>query len=297
VIKALFAAIALAVFLAALLSPSAFECLKYLIPENEYPFSRIFDRVILGTLILSLWVWRKSLSLSSLKETFTLGTKKERCTYVIIGATLSFISAALAALFIVGTGELEWGGKSLTLILSKIPIIILGALAVSIIEETFFRVIIFTSFCNRLGQITAALLSSVIYSLVHFIQPVSSYQYPGFSLLSGFQYLEVVFERLFLPGFEFGFIGLLIVGMTLCAVYARTKSVYLCIGLHTGWVMAIKLCFLTTSTVQGYVYPEGLSRRYFLVAEPIAWASVLIAMAIVLIMNFKASKSDRICMN
>lgn len=296
-IKSLFAAIASAVFLAALIAPSVYEVFKYLIPDNEYPFSRIFDRVILGTLILTLLIWRKSLSLSSLKGTFSLGTKKQRLSYVAIGSALSFISSALAALFIVGTGELEWGGKSVAIILSKIPIIILGALAVSVIEETFFRVIIFTSFCNRLGQITAAFLSSVIYSVVHFIQPVSSYEYPGFSLLSGFKYLGVVFERLFLPGFEFGFIGLLIVGMTLCAVYARTKSIYLCIGLHTGWVVAIKLCFLTTATVQGYIYPEGISRRYFLVAEPIAWASVLITFAIIVLMHFRASKPDRICTN
>lgn len=281
-LRALFSAIALAVFLAALLAPAAFEGVKVVFPDNTWPFSRIFDRVILVTLIISLLIFRRRLSLGELKGAFKQGNLSRRVSIFLSGAAISFVTSFSAAVFIVGTGELEWGGKALGYIAARIPIILLGAVAVSLIEESVFRLLFFGSFRERIGQISAALLSSIVYSTVHFIQPVSTYKYPGFSLWSGFGYLGVIFERLTLPGVEMGIIGLLLVGMVLCAVFAKTASIYLCMGLHSGWIIAIKLCFLTTATVPGHIYPEGLSRRYFLVGEPIAWISILLTFFIVL---------------
>jgi hypothetical protein len=98
----------------------------------------------------------------------------------------------------------------------------------------------------------------------------------------GFEYLAAVFDRLLLPGVLPAFFGLFLVGVVLCIVIWRTRSLLLCLGLHAGWVIAIKLASFSTVKTANFAYAEGVGRRYFLVAEPLAWVSIVLVGVIVL---------------
>ena len=58
---------------------------------------------------------------------------------------------------------------------------------------------------------------------------------------SGFDCIGQVFSRsLVAPGVAVGFVTLLLAGLILGAAFARTRALYLSIGLHAGWVFTLK---------------------------------------------------------
>jgi len=116
-----------------------------------------------------------------------------------------------------------------------------AALLISVIEESFFRVLIFRNLLKRCSVFSAVVLCSALYAVAHLIAPVKSFRYEEFSLLAGFHYLNTVVTRMTLPGAWQVFLGLFLVGIVLCGVMYRTNSLSLCIGLHAGWVIGLKM--------------------------------------------------------
>lgn len=126
----------------------------------------------------------------------------------------------------------------------------LGAgLAVALVEETFFRGLMFGAIRRESGPRAAILLTAVVYAAIHFLArtripaaevgPAS-----GFVLLSGvlrwFRDPAAVADA---------FLSLLAVGVLLGMVRQWTGSVAACIGLHMGWVWVIKATIDTTRAV------------------------------------------------
>jgi membrane protease YdiL (CAAX protease family) len=88
--------------------------------------------------------------------------------------------------------------------------VISACLLAPLVEEILYRGVLFPSFRNRLGALSAGIISSAIFALLHF--------YDGFGLLS------------------VGFFGLA------CAMlYASTGSLLACIALHLLYNSSIKL--------------------------------------------------------
>ena len=121
----------------------------------------------------------------------------------------------------------------------------------------------------------AAIFTSMLFATIHFMSPARNFEVHSYSFFSGFEYLGVMLSRLFLPGVGAGWLGLFLVGLFLCYVMYRSNSLYLCIGIHSGWIIAVKsfgYCFRATDLVE---FQEGTGARYFLVAHPLGWLGVL----------------------
>ncbi|MFC8303265.1 CPBP family intramembrane glutamic endopeptidase [Specibacter sp. NPDC057265] len=122
------------------------------------------------------------------------------------GVSLAAVTIAFLALF-GGYRITGWGSAAGALA-------VVGTMsAVAVAEEVFFRGIVFRLLLGRWGVLVALIVSSAIFGLLHLINPGSS--------LNGA--LAVAVEA----------------GLMLGAAYLFTGSLWLAIGLHFGWNVAI----------------------------------------------------------
>ena len=54
----------------------------------------------------------------------------------------------------------------------------------------------------------------------------------------------------------------------------RTRSIYLCMGLHAGWFFVAKAAVYIADVAEGGQLPPGVDERYFLVGRPWTWVSI-----------------------
>ena len=279
----------LTLLLTCAITPAIYSLIISLWPDFSYPFSRVYNRVLLVNLILFLLLFRRKVNLSEIISPFKHGDFKLNIGWLAKGCLLSFVLSLSASLLLLYSGEVMLKEFKPQDLLHRILKTVPTALIVSFIEEGIFRIVIFVSFIRYIGIYLAAIFSSFIYAVVHFITPDRSFEYPGFSLSIGFEYLAVVFERLMMPGVVFGVIGLFLIGIVLCFAFVRSGSIYLSIGLHMGWIFISKLTsvYLVFQPVAGI--PSGLGSRYFLVAQPLAWLSIVVVGAALFFLSRKVS--------
>jgi membrane protease YdiL (CAAX protease family) len=272
VIRILFFTIFWALLAGCLLTPPVFSILKDLWPQFPWPFSRVFDRVILVGGGVYLFFRRYQLR-DLMPGQF--GRPKLRSFQVaLIGFALSLLPCLIVLPFIVGD-EVIWKSESFAVWYTRFPKILATGFVVGLLEEFIFRRLLFGGLQTRVSVWMAMLITSLIYGTVHFIAPLKSYQYPGLSPFVGFEYLAEIFSRLLLPGIPIGIFGLFLVGLVLCEAVRRMNGhLALAVGLHAGWIFAVKLSFYATEVKPGTVFAEGLGRRYFLVAEPLVWLAI-----------------------
>jgi membrane protease YdiL (CAAX protease family) len=123
---------------------------------------------------------------------------------------------------------------------------VLGALTiglvVALIEETFFRGAMFTAVDRYSGLWPAAVLPSLLYAAVHFINTDNDVAPGALQWYSGLVVLAHCFEQFTDPSTIIdSFLALFAVGVFLALVRAHTGGIAACIGLHAGWVLVIKL--------------------------------------------------------
>lgn len=116
----------------------------------------------------------------------------------------------------------------------------LVGLAVAIVEETFFRGLMYRAVSRESGHWTAAWLTALVYAAIHFLART---KIPADEVAwdSGFRLLGGVLTHFAhpLPVLD-SFVTLLAVGLLLAGVRWRTGAIAACIGLHAGWVCVIK---------------------------------------------------------
>lgn len=116
---------------------------------------------------------------------------------------------------------------------------LLRGIAVALIEETFLRGAMWTGIARESGAPTAAILTSLIYALTHF---VSSHHVPAdqLSWRSGIDMLAGSFGAFARPlDIADAYICLFAVGAVLALVRMRTGNIAASLGLHAGWVWVI----------------------------------------------------------
>jgi membrane protease YdiL (CAAX protease family) len=117
-----------------------------------------------------------------------------------------------------------------------------GGCIIALIEETFFRGAMFTAVERQAGLWSAAIIPSLLYAAVHFIKtrydlpPDQAHWYSGLIVLGH------CFEQFANPSTILdSFLALFAAGVFLALVRASMGHIAACIGLHTGWVLVIKL--------------------------------------------------------
>jgi membrane protease YdiL (CAAX protease family) len=224
------------IVLGALLAPplfwlaGAFEGQAGFLEEIE--FQKVFNRAMLVAAFVLLLPIARWLDIRSMRE---LGLEPNHRWWQHL--TLGFC-AAFGLLLVLGIILLE---LEIFRLKSEPPwasLLKIGgtAAAVSLIEEFLFRGALLGIFRRAIGNTGALIIVSAIFSIVHFLKPHDT-QPAHVSWLSGFTLIPKVFWQFGEPMLVLaGFTTLFCVGLVLGYATVRTRSLFLPIGLHAGWV-------------------------------------------------------------
>jgi len=157
---------------------------------------------------------------------------------------------------------------------------LLSGLAVAVVEETFFRGLMFRAVSRESGFAFTAFTTALVYAAIHFFART---KIPADEVAwdSGFRLLAGALANFTNPLPVLGsFATLLLVGLLLAGVRGRTGAIAACIGLHMGWVCVIKATRSLTLANESadWAFLVGSFDGYtgWLVA---GWAAVLVAIA------------------
>ena len=155
--------------------------------------------------------------------------------YILGLATFTLMIAVLAAF---GSQPLAFTKTSGQLLGAGVKFFFIGV-TVAVIEETLFRGALQGALQRHMNAVAAIVLASVVYSALHFLKP-NGVNIPADQVTwaSGGRCLVwIVTQSLVQKDVLVGFVSLFLAGCVLGLAYARTKALYLSIGLHAGWVL------------------------------------------------------------
>ncbi len=200
----------------------------------DFPFHRVLSRCVQVTGLILLW---PALRWIGLRRVGDLGLQPNPVAWIdlIAGLLLGLGLIFLLAVFYGATGlfalrvDPEW---------SKLGRIVLTAVAVSGIEEFVFRGVILGICLWSLRPRSAIAVSAVLFAVLHFMKPAKSKLaavdvtwWTGWSELLSFPSAWPAAGVLFS-----GLVSLLVAGWILGRAAVETRSLWLPIGLHAGWI-------------------------------------------------------------
>ena len=217
---------------------------------REEPSKLVFRVLeVMGILTCAGWLWLQG---NQIVAAWALAASPRTWLWhVLLGwlagvAMLALIAWALTAL---GARELTGSLTDLPGLLARGLVV---GLAVSVLEEIWFRGGLLTalaapSFARR-GS--AVVISSLLFSAVHFIRPEAITSQEAASWLVTWHVFASSFGRFLDPMIVGPALALFCAGMILALVRVRTGCIAGCIGLHAGWVSVI-YTFKRVSEPQG----------------------------------------------
>ncbi len=209
--------------------------------DERVPFARVFNRAFMIAGIAAGILARRYIIPEHVKALLLIGPRRGwrnlLTGWLLAVASMALLVALMAAADIFTPYFRLSLGESLSRCTSGF---FAGAFA-AFFEEIFFRGILFLGLREQGGTLRAYVLANLFYSALHFVKPGESYFLNGLEPLAGFRHLFTTFEP-FLDPLEIapGVFGLFLIGVVLSYALARTGSLYLSIGLHAGWVFALK---------------------------------------------------------
>ncbi len=244
-----------ALMLAALASVAVLTYPAWLLlhPYFDFPFHRIGDRIGLLFLVIGFILVARRIGLS---DKASLGYGLNRPLFIremLIGLGIGVVGMLIIVAIMTGLGLLDWteattatAGKLAKTFFNRL----LSGLAVGFLEETMLRGLMFTAIARESGTRAAILLTSVIYSAVHFL---SSYHIAADQVTShsGIDLLFGTLQWFSTPlAMDDAFLCLFAVGLVLAIIRAKTGNIAACIGLHAGWVWVILFTHELTKPVR-----------------------------------------------
>jgi CAAX protease family protein len=217
------------VLLGAILSPPIYWMLH---PSVDFPFYRYLSRVTQVTafvLLVPLLFW---LGIRSIRE-FGLQPNPHAVRDVCAGVAFALLPAALLAGLYLAFDIYRAKQDLLPWLLFRIA---MTAGFVALVEEFLFRGVLLGLAAKAFGRWPAAAGVSLAFASVHFLRPGKQADslvewWSGFAQIMGFV------EAMPPPGlFLSGFVSLLVAGLILAFATLWTRSLWLAIGLHGGWI-------------------------------------------------------------
>lgn len=201
-----------------------------------FPFHRVLSRCLQVSGVVLLW---PALRWIGLRRPSELGLRRNPLAAVDTSAGLVLAVALVAALsafyvlsgmFVLRPGP-DW---------AALGRIVLTAVAVSGLEEVVFRGVVLGICLWTLSRRGAIFVTTLLFVVVHFVKPAKTAIAPeAVRWSSGFT--EALRFSDGLPGgwlLLSGMASLFVAGWILGSAAVRTKSLWLPIGLHAGWILA-----------------------------------------------------------
>ena len=205
----------------------------------SYPFDRVLTRsVLLVLLILLIPLW-KMVSKETSGLIFGDFSFRQFLQSFLIGLFILAIPVVVLLLLEVRLVVLDLQISFLSILGILLVGIVLACL-IGLFEEILFRGFLYGSLKKRVGGLIAALISSALYSSVHFLKPTGELELPV-NWLAGFIYLEQSIANMILLHQDWDArLSLMILGCFFCLVRERF-NLFCCIGLHAAFVVGIAI--------------------------------------------------------
>ncbi len=269
----LFLFVALCLILAAVLTPSIYSwgkefssgekgegmmaSLKGSMERGD--LARYYNRALMGVAIILLYPFIRSLKNDAKVEKVPL---LQRINPGLSGGKdllMGFLYAAgYMGIFFMLVRYLGWVEVDTSVSPQKALMkAIVPALGASLVEELIFRGVLFALLLRSLSARVTIIGLSFFFALVHFLQPYhgSPEIMDGGAAWAGFQLLGQIGERFIHPEDFIGiFMTLFAVGVVLAMARYKTGNLWLAIGLHAGWVFALKV-YLALTNNTGKAHP------------------------------------------
>lgn len=253
-----------------------------------HPFHRHVNRCLLILALVGLWPLMRALRIGSRRH---LGLIRSHRSIEELrnGLLLGWLSLGLAAVIALSLGirtlnpepsALKW--------ISRILSAVLSAVVVSCIEEILFRGALFTAIRRQASFLFAAATTSALYSFVHFFErparPDAVNALTGFSTLGEMLCGFTQWDQL-IPGW----INLFLAGFILAWTRERTRRLWMCIGLHAGWIFWLKLYGFATR-------PVGTDSSAWVGSAKLidGWLASVVLAGIVLVLHYRVFRHSSV---
>jgi len=236
----LLAYLAATVLAGALLAPLLFWGAQWLVGRGQFSFLAKFDfetffhRALLIAALVLLWPLFRSLRVRTMSDLELEPNRKWRrdllAGFVFSAVPLLCFGAVLILLHIF----------SLRLAITWVAVskIIGASLVVPAIEEAFFRGLVLGILLRSGHRYFSIIVTSALYSIVHFLKAPERTS-TVVTWASGFNSIAHSFAQFSDPILvAAGFTTLLLIGLILADARLRTRSLWLALGLHAGWIFS-----------------------------------------------------------
>ena len=201
---------------------------------GEYDFQRFFHRALLIGAILFFWPLLRSLGIRSWRG-LGLEANPHRWRDVRAGVLIALIPLLFLAVLLFQLGAYGFRREISVLALGERT---LSAIVVPFLEEPLFRGLILGVLLRSNPAWLAALLTSAGFSILHFLK-APEHSATVITWMSGFESVANAFHQFGEPFLLLaGFTTLFLLGWILAEARIRTRSLWLPIGLHAGWIFA-----------------------------------------------------------
>jgi membrane protease YdiL (CAAX protease family) len=248
-------------------------------PIHAWPFHRVYGRLaMLVVVALLVWLFRH-LDIRS-KRDFGYGLPRRRFLRVsLLWSLVGMGTAALGAAFILGTGLRALDPEFVPTGFNVLRIVANGlgsGIAVALFEETLARGAMHTAIERENGPWAAALITAFLFALLHFFAKASI---PPAELAwrSGFDVLVRSFAPLGTPSLVIdSFLSYFAIALVLSLTRVLTGNIAVAIGLHSGWVIVLRIMQQATVRMPANDYGAWLGTFDGLVGYwMLPWSAVL----------------------
>jgi membrane protease YdiL (CAAX protease family) len=227
------------VLLGALMAPPLFWGGQWLIGRgsltflSRFDFETFFHRSLLVAALILLWPLARSLSVRN-RADLGIAPNPRWGRDLVTGFLCSAIPLLCCAAILLATpiysgrNIIDWSGAAKA---------VAAAATVPLIEETFFRGLVLGILLKSGRRYFAMFATSAAYSIVHFLK-APEHTSTTVTWTSGFNSIAHAFVQFTDPILvAAGFTTLFLIGWILADARLRTRSLWLPIGLHAGWIL------------------------------------------------------------
>ena len=210
--------------------------------SERVSFDKVFNRAFMIAGMILFIAYHRTLAPAEIKRLLSPGFCIALRNF-FTGWGLAVLSMVLLVIAMAATNVFRpYIRVSLTTGLSRFAGAFSAGIFAGLLEEVFFRGMLFFGIRKTGHPTRAYLFANFFYAAINFVKPGGEYFLDGVNVLAGFRHLIITFEPFLdpiplLPGMT----GLFLIGVVLSYALARTGNLWASIGLHAGWVLSLKL--------------------------------------------------------